>query len=267
MGISGEIRIRHFPHWEGLEFVEARDVVGEVPRHSHESFCVGLVETGVRSMHIQDRIATFGPGQIWLIKPGESHTCSTEGEAHSYQALCFEPVWTGTLLRAKYEKWIKLSDPTVQPSWSQETKAVFARLSQTDSILESELPLMDWLGKYFFSEHVAAEDEDRDSAFVKEIRSYLDEHYADNPSIIDLAKMAGLSPFHLERTFRKSVGVPIHLYQKMVRLRRARKLLRDGMPIAFAAAETGFADQSHFSRTFKAIMGITPGEYTGLKGR
>jgi transcriptional regulator GlxA family with amidase domain len=49
--------------------------------------------------------------------------------------------------------------------------------------------------------------------------------------------------------------------QTQVRVRRAKSLLRAGLPIALVAAEAGFYDQAHLTRHFKRIVGLTPGRY------
>jgi AraC-like DNA-binding protein len=76
-----------------------------------------------------------------------------------------------------------------------------------------------------------------------------------------LARIAGLSAFHLCRVFRETVGMTPHAYQTHARVRRARSLLRAGLPITQAAAEAGFYDQAHLTRHFKRIVGLTPGRY------
>ena len=55
--------------------------------------------------------------------------------------------------------------------------------------------------------------------------------------------------------------MPPHLYLTQVRIERAKTLLTEGLPPAHVAAETGFVDQSHFTKRFKRIVGVTPGQY------
>ncbi|CAA9481240.1 MAG: Transcriptional regulator, AraC family [uncultured Rubrobacteraceae bacterium] len=55
--------------------------------------------------------------------------------------------------------------------------------------------------------------------------------------------------------------MPPHAYQTQARLDRARSLLLRGWPPARVARETGFADQSHLTRRFKRLVGVTPGRY------
>jgi AraC-like DNA-binding protein len=76
-----------------------------------------------------------------------------------------------------------------------------------------------------------------------------------------LAREAGLSRFHLLRAFKQRYGLPPHAYQVRVRIAKALRLLRKRLPAAQVAVECGFTDQSHFTRHFKQVMGVTPGRY------
>jgi AraC-like DNA-binding protein len=93
------------------------------------------------------------------------------------------------------------------------------------------------------------------------VREYLDAHFAENVSLDDLSRLAGLSAFHLARSFRETVGLPPYRYQLHRRILYALGRLREGAPIASTACEAGFADQSHLNRHFKRILGITPGQF------
>lgn len=80
-------------------------------------------------------------------------------------------------------------------------------------------------------------------------------------TLAELARLAGLSAFHLCRVFRQSVGMPPHAYQTQLRVRQAKALLRAGQPIVSAAIAAGFYDQAHLTRHFKRIVGVPPGRY------
>jgi AraC family transcriptional regulator len=76
----------------------------------------------------------------------------------------------------------------------------------------------------------------------------------------DLARECGLSLTSFSRAFRKSVGVPPHRWVIQQRIELAKVLLRDDpMSLAEIALECGFSDQSHFTRFFTAIVGVSPG--------
>jgi AraC-like DNA-binding protein len=96
---------------------------------------------------------------------------------------------------------------------------------------------------------------------VARAREYLFEHYAENVSLDELARVANLSPFHFSRVFAGELGMPPHAFQIQLRVERAKALLRDGWPIPQVASHTGFADQSHLTRHFKRLAVVTPGQY------
>jgi AraC-like DNA-binding protein len=93
------------------------------------------------------------------------------------------------------------------------------------------------------------------------VREYLDVHFAENVSLDDLSQLTGLSAFHLVRSFRDEIGLPPCQYQVHRRVLYVLGRLREGAPIASAAYEAGFVDQSHLNRHFKRIVGVTPGQF------
>ena len=97
---------------------------------------------------------------------------------------------------------------------------------------------------------------------VKLAQEYIEAHYNATISLQVLARVCHLSSFYLIRVFRKHFGVPPHVFQKQVRIHRAKEYLAQGQLPAFVALETGFVDHSHFSRQFKQITGLTPGQYS-----
>ena len=96
---------------------------------------------------------------------------------------------------------------------------------------------------------------------IQTVQAYLDEHFAEHITLDQLAQIAHLSPYHLNRIFSQTVGLPPHKYRVQLQVERARVCLLQGMPLKQVAAETGFADQSHLTRHFKRLMRVTPGQY------
>jgi AraC-like DNA-binding protein len=90
---------------------------------------------------------------------------------------------------------------------------------------------------------------------------YIEANLGEHLSLSELATVAGLSRYHFARVFARATGLPPHSYVMQRRVRRACRLLRQGLPFLQVACETGFADQSHLTRRFKATIGVTPGEY------
>ena len=86
-------------------------------------------------------------------------------------------------------------------------------------------------------------------------------------SIGMIAEQLGLSQRHLVRLFQTEIGMKPTDFYRLIRLRYARALLRQGdMSITEIAIETGFSDCAHFSRQFKARFGLTPTELRLMSG-
>ena len=100
---------------------------------------------------------------------------------------------------------------------------------------------------------------------VTMVRKYIKNNFSSDITLKDLSRVANLSEYYLIRVFKHQVGLSPHAYLLQTRIRGARILLASGHPIAQTAYETGFADQSHFTRHFKRFCGYTPGRYRIMK--
>jgi AraC-like DNA-binding protein len=96
---------------------------------------------------------------------------------------------------------------------------------------------------------------------VTAAQDYLRRRVHETVTLDELASISRMSRFHLARAFAARVGLPPHAYQTRLRVERAMELLRAGLRPGEVANLTGFADQSHLTRHFRRIMGVTPGEY------
>jgi AraC-like DNA-binding protein len=92
---------------------------------------------------------------------------------------------------------------------------------------------------------------------------WLEASLAEPVGLEDVARQAGLSPFHFLRVFRDAIGVTPHQYLVRLRLREAARLLAEGsMPVTQVALEVGFQDLSNFVRTFKRAAGVPPARFS-----
>jgi AraC-like DNA-binding protein len=102
---------------------------------------------------------------------------------------------------------------------------------------------------------------------VDRARDYVQAHALDRLSLAEVARECGASPQHLSARFRARFGVPVHRFQTLLRLDRARGLLARGASAGEAAAACGLSDQSHLTRHFRRYLGTTPGRYARAAGR
>ena len=97
---------------------------------------------------------------------------------------------------------------------------------------------------------------------LRRVRSYIDDHIGDRISLSELARQAGVSRFHFARQFRVSTGESPMAYLRRMRIERSKSILQSrGTTIAQVAAGLGFSDQSHFTRTFGRLVGVSPGSF------
>ena len=93
---------------------------------------------------------------------------------------------------------------------------------------------------------------------LKRLQDYIHEHLASDLSLTELAALAGYSPYHLTRLFKRSTGQTLHQYVIAQRVAAAKTLLlSQDLTCAEIAAQVGFHDQSHLNRHFKRKYGVS----------
>ncbi len=98
-------------------------------------------------------------------------------------------------------------------------------------------------------------------ALVERVREYIDRH-ADEPlPLVRLAREAGVSPAHLQRTFTRVVGLSPKQYQEQRRVGALKSALREGRTVSSATYEAGFSTGRRVYETADDALGMTPGAY------
>ena len=104
--------------------------------------------------------------------------------------------------------------------------------------------------------------ERKSTRWLERVKEFLHGNFSEPFIYEDVAKVAGVHPVHLARVFREQNGCTIGEYVRRLRVDFAlRQLSETENPLSEIAAAAGFADHSHFTRTFKAYIGLTPSEY------
>lgn len=101
-----------------------------------------------------------------------------------------------------------------------------------------------------------------DRRVLTSLVEYIDGHLRIAPSLGDLATRVGLSQSHFAKKFRQSAGLSVHRFINQRRVNASLELLKaEGSTIAGVALDLGFSNQSHFTRVFGDLTGLTPARY------
>lgn len=257
------------PHLNNLSLLRATFVTYSFKRHTHDYFVVAMVEAGVQKFSYQREEHITLPTGIIVINPGEVHT----GEAGIPSGFRYRALYPETEVLLQIASEIKgrqqdipfFEQPVIRDTaLSAQLRSLHQALEEPRSALEHESRYL-WALAQLITRHADTRPylnpvrRERDE--VRRIRAYMEERYAEDIKLDELARLVNWSPFYLLRVFRGEMGLPPHAYLENIRIRRAQRLLRFGTPIIEAAYETGFSSQSHFTTTFKRLIGVTPGQY------
>ena len=103
---------------------------------------------------------------------------------------------------------------------------------------------------------------------INRVASFIDSNLASTIRIRDLAAVTRLSASYFSRAFRSVIGEPPYAYVMRRRVERAQEImLRTDMPLSQIALDCGLADQAHFTRLFRRVVGVSPGAWRRLKGK
>jgi AraC-like DNA-binding protein len=104
--------------------------------------------------------------------------------------------------------------------------------------------------------------------WLDRVRELLHDRFSENLSLGEVAAAAGISADHLARSFRRHNGCTVGEYVRRLRVEFAcRRLTASELPLVEVALDAGFTDQSHFTKTFKRLMGVTPAAFRDLHCR
>lgn len=109
---------------------------------------------------------------------------------------------------------------------------------------------------------------ERTAPWLKSLRDRLEADFALPLALTDLAREAGVHPAYLARAFARTYGTSLSVFIRTRRIEWSKDRLRSSQdPVAEIALAAGFFDQSHFTRSFKRVVGTTPARFRRSHGR
>lgn len=139
---------------------------------------------------------------------------------------------------------------------------IFKESKQNEGSLAIDMLLLELFNKATKNEHRIS---GKIPEWVSKVREVLNDSLSCNWSLESLARQLDIHPVHLSRDFSKYFGCNIGVYIRTIRIQRSLALIAKGnLSLTDIALACGFADQSHFIRSFKSLHQITPLAYKKL---
>jgi AraC family transcriptional regulator len=250
----------------GFRFTEkAYSSPATLPKHAHELSHFCFVLTGNYKERIAGKCFERGPAALVYYPPDVSHgeehftdgrhflieiDCKGLEQVRDYGARLCEPVllsrdaslWLAARMYREFRARDEFSALVLE---SISTELLIAASRQNMRPLERKPP--PWLET------------------VKEV---LREEFFNPPSLDELAKAVEIHPTHIARVFRQFERCTVGDYIREVRINHARqRMVGSNEPLVEIALALGFADQTHFTRSFKRVTGMTPREFRSMFGK
>jgi AraC-like DNA-binding protein len=244
--------------------VHLRDIPFE--RHRHAEYALGITIRGVQTFGYRGARRTCLPGQLHLLYPDEPH----DGAAADQRGLRYRIVYISPEI-------IRDASPTGRlpfvpaPVQSADGAAAALAAALAGLLRDVDEPIDDLAAAaaaVALTDGLVQVADDAppprpatiDLRAVRRAADFLAGDVA-APSSGILEELCGVDRYTLSRHFKAAYGTTPDRYRLQHQLNRARMSIRRGCPLAVAAADAGFADQSHLTRQFKRAYGLTPGQW------
>lgn len=238
-------------------------------KHSHPEYTIGIVLSGSEAIYRDGSYHPAGEGSLYFYQPDQIHTgISIDRSAWTYASLYLSKEF----FKDAFEGWAPefkepVADNEISSIWYRNLVSVLSK-SQCD--VERQSALFTLTRKIAEQHSIPRNSEPTYSSHIPYIeysKDFMRTYYGEPLKLNDIAKHSGLHPAYFLECFKKSEGITPYAFLTTIRLNAAKKALQQNQTPANAALACGFYDQSHFTKYFKGVFGITPAKYRQLAKR
>ena len=245
----------------GIVLEEVFDRAGsKVPQHSHQAayFCIAL--RGNCTERFGNKTRECKPLSWGFFPPGETHSFQIDSTESRSFGIDIGRRW---LERARdYSINLNHSERAHGGMTAQMMMRLYSELHHTDdaSPLAIEglvLELLVMVSRSQLGSRVPPR-------WLAQAEEFLRAHFSEHLNLVTVSEAVGVHPVHLARQFRKHYACTAGDYIRRLRVEYAcREIGKSAASLAEIASAAGFSDQSHFSKVFRRLTGMTPAEYRG----
>ena len=255
-----------------IDLLHIADLRERFAPHMHEAYAIGVFVSGSYRLRCAGVEHLTGPGSVVALPPGVIHSGIPASE-DGWTTRMFYPdeQLFRDLIEVEGTEWnasfpnLLIDDPALARMLTTAHEILMAgpSLEGEELMLEAFAVLV---RRYGTTSSRRLISRTATSVGVDAVRDYIHDNVTNPIRLSTLARIAGVSPYHLIRVFGRAFGVSPYAYVKQLRVVHAQRLLREGISATEVAFAVGFSDQSHLNRVFKAMMGVTPGAFARADG-
>ena len=251
--------------------------------HYHNAYELYYLYSGERYYFIKDKTYHVKRGNLVLIKPYEIHSTSNTGKnGYDRCLIMFKSSFVADIARMMgevnvfecFERDINL----IKLNFHEQSFVENLLLSMTNEYSARAAGYEDFLKTALFqllllaSRH-AEGDESRESISlnathktVSEVAAYINNSFYEDITLEKISERFYISQSYFSRTFRRVTGVSFVEYLNGVRVKEAQRLLATtDMGVSKISDAVGYKNLTHFGRSFRNIVGMSPSEYRRIK--
>jgi AraC-like DNA-binding protein len=257
--------IRFGPSAHGVERAEVYLSTCAYEPHRHDTYGIGITTAGVQTFSYRGSRRVCLPGQLHVLHPDETHDgAAGTDDGFGYRILYIAPELVRDALTVRELPFV--ADPVQEAT--PPARPIASLLTDIEEPISelgcAEIAVAVADGLVSLSGRAVVRRTAIDTRAVELVRDYLAAHpHQQTPASI-LEGITGTDRFTITRHFRWAFGTSPDRYRTLRRLALARAAIETGQPLAQAAADAGFADQSHMTRQFKRTYGLTPARWRAL---
>lgn len=260
--------LRRLPGLFDIETLSAQYHRQSFRPHAHDEYLIGVIEGGIHAVWCRGAAHRVPQGSVVTMRPGDIHHGGAGTAAGWRQRMIYIPEAAMRLLLA--DSFDRPMPATLDFGAAFHARPQLAQqVTRLHAVLHGEAPALardvalDRLLTALLVELLpgAAPSPVRPAAGIANGLDYLAAHPERDVTLAELCVVTGLGRRQTIAGIRRATGLPPHAWHLQRRIGRARQLLRQGLAPALVAADTGFADQSHMGRHFRAMVGVTPAAY------
>jgi AraC-like DNA-binding protein len=252
-------------HRAGVELYRAHIVRHAFEPHTHQAFGLGAIESGVERFRYRGGDHLAPPDSLVLMNPDELHT----GRAETEGGWCYRMLYidAGLLEALSGERGWWFDEAVARdPARARQLGTLLAALWQAPDALAFDGLLLDVLDRLRPLARIGRVAPPQRAMRFEPVIEHLRADLAHTATLDELARVAGLSPFHFLRSFKAQHHATPHQMLMALRLFDAKQRLAAGEAPAEVAAAVGLADQAHLTHAFVRRYGVTPARYRRQAG-